>query len=80
MYNPVLTGKLRELKESQEGVRMMCAELIQLREEGRAEGREEGKRQRALAIAGSLLKAGMDHSLVAEHTGLPLEEIDRLSA
>ena len=88
MYSPVLAGKLRELKESPKGVSVMCRELLQLREEGieeglakgRAEGREEGEYRKAIAIAGSLLKAGMDHALVAEHTGLPLEEIERLSA
>ena len=88
MYSPVLAGKFRELKESSEGVNVMCRELLQLREEGieeglakgRAEGREEGEYRKAIAIAGSLLKAGMDHALVAEHTGLPLEEIERLSA
>ena len=53
---------------------------IEGRAEGRMEGREEGEYNRAVAIAGSLLKAGMDHALIAEHTGLPLEEIDRLSA
>ena len=92
MYSPVLAGKLRELKESPKGVSVMCRELLQLREEGieeglakgraegRMEGREEGEYTKAIAIAGSLLKAGMDRALVAEHTGLPLEEIDRLSA
>ena len=96
MYSPVLAGKIRELKESPEGVIVMCTELLQLREEGRAEGREEGRAEgriegraegreegeyrKAIAIAGSLLKAGMEHALVAEHTGLSLEEIERLSA
>ena len=84
MYSPVLAGKLRELKESQRGVSVMCRELLQLREEGRAEGRaeglEEGEYSKAVAIAGNLLRAGMDHAQVAEYTGLPLEEIDRLSA
>ena len=100
MYSPVLAGKLRELKESPEGVSVMCRELLQLREEGRAEGRaeghaegraegleeglekglEKGEYSKAVAIAGNLLRAGMDHAQVAEYTGLPLEEVDRLSA
>ena len=50
------------------------------REEGLEEGLEKGEYSRAVAIAGNLLRAGMDHAQVAEYTGLPLEEIDRLSA
>ena len=50
------------------------------RSEGLEEGRTEGEYSKAVAIAGSLLRAGMDHAFVAEHTGLPLEEVDRLSA
>ena len=48
--------------------------------EQRQEGREEGEYSKAVAIAGNLLRAGMDHAQVAEYTGLSLEEIDRLSA
>ena len=55
MYSPVLAGKLRELKESPEGVTVMCTELLQLREEGRAEGRAEGQ----LIMLYKLVKGGV---------------------
>lgn len=42
--------------------------------QGREEGREEGKGE----IARNMLRKGMEHKLIAEVTGLPLEEVRKL--
>jgi len=47
-------------------------------EEGREEGREEGEQKKALTIAYSLLKIGLDVESIAEATGLFVEEIKDL--
>lgn len=43
MYSQVLAERVRELKETQEGVDHMCQEMEKIYREGRKEGREEGK-------------------------------------
>lgn len=48
------------------------------REEGREQGREQGKKEQATSTAKYLLAVGIDRHLIAESTGLTLEEINRL--
>ena len=47
MYSEVLSGRVRTLKETEEGIEEMCRELEELYQmgmmDGRAEGRAEGK-------------------------------------
>ena len=47
MYSGVLSGRVRTLKETEEGIEEMCRELEELYQmgmmDGRAEGRAEGK-------------------------------------
>jgi hypothetical protein len=47
-------------------------------EEGRIEGRKEGERCKALDIAGRLKAKGFDNEVIADASGLSLEEIARL--
>ena len=46
MYSEVLSGRVRTLKETEEGIEEMCRELEELYQmgmmDGRAEGRNEG--------------------------------------
>ena len=55
MYSEVLAKRVRELKETEEGVEFMCRAMDELynqgKKEGREEGREEGKREMALSMA-----------------------------
>jgi predicted transposase/invertase (TIGR01784 family) len=46
--------------------------------EGKAEGRAEGETQKALEIAQSMKKDGIDPAIIAKHTGLTLDEVKRL--
>ena len=48
------------------------------REEGRDEGIKQGEKNKALEIAGRLKDKGVDVGIIAEVSGLPLEEIMRL--
>ncbi|NER23905.1 MAG: Rpn family recombination-promoting nuclease/putative transposase [Symploca sp. SIO1B1] len=48
------------------------------REEGRLEGREEGKQQEKVNIARTLKLQGIDIETIAEATGLPREQIEKL--
>ena len=69
IHNDILARRVRELKETQEGVEHMCKEMDQIyqegavqgRAEGRAEGRIEGemtaKKNMALSLAGMGLSA-----------------------
>ena len=45
MYSPILARRVRELKETQEGIRDMCREKEKIYNEGRAEGERKGRRE-----------------------------------
>ena len=47
-------------------------------EKGRAEGRAEGEKSKAIEIARNLKKAGIDINIIAENTGLTIDEINAL--
>ena len=47
-------------------------------EEGRAEGRAEGREQERLKMARAMKTHGMDASVIADITGLPLKQIEEL--
>ena len=48
------------------------------REEGRAEGREEGKRKKAIEVARYLKSSGASIELIIGASGLSKEEIEKL--
>ncbi len=59
---------------------MMFSEIVQkeaqeMREEGRAEGIEEGQQKKAIETAKNFLINGTDVGLIAKCTGLPLEQV-----
>ena len=47
-------------------------------EEGRAEGLAEGREQERLKMARAMKAHGMDASVIADITGLPLKQIEEL--
>lgn len=51
MYSSVLAGRVRELKETQEGVISMCHEMDQIYNDGIEEGKVEGKKETTLSLA-----------------------------
>ena len=53
--------------------------LDNAKKEGRAEGRAEGKKDKAMEIAKNLLEMDMPINAIMKATGLPHEEIVKLS-
>ena len=45
MYNEVLSGRVRTLKETEEGIEEMCRELEELYQMGMMDGRTEGRNE-----------------------------------
>ena len=48
------------------------------KEEGKLEGIKEGIKERNYSIAKSLKSSGLDNKFISEHTGLSIEEIEKL--
>lgn len=56
----------------------LSEERIKGREEGIKEGIEQGEKNKAISIAKSLKKSGLDAKFISENTGLSIEEIKNL--
>ena len=52
-------------------------DILALNEE-RMKGREEGEKNKAISIAKSLKKSGLDAKFISENTGLSIDEIEKL--
>ena len=83
MYSEVLSGRVRTLKETEEGIEEMCRELEELYQmgmmDGRAEGRNEGialGRAEGRAEGERMAKKEMVFSLA--EIELPVEKIAEL--
>ena len=59
---------------------MSCIEYatVKVREEGKAEGKAEGEFEAKVSIAKSMKEKGLDNKIIAECTGLSLEQIEAL--
>ena len=66
MYSEVLAKRVRELKETEEGVYSMCQEMDEIYNEGMLRGEERGEKKAKKATAISLAEMG-----------LPVEQIAR---
>ena len=70
MHSKVLADRVRELKETQEGVDFMCREMDAIYNEGekrgRAQGVAEGELKRAKEMALSLADMGLSAERIAE--------------
>ena len=77
MYSPVLAGRVRELKETQEGVISMCREMDQIYndgiEEGKLEGKLEGKKETAISLA----EMGMPVEKIAQAVKLSVNIVQK---
>ncbi|MDR1242881.1 MAG: hypothetical protein LBM00_08915, partial [Deltaproteobacteria bacterium] len=49
-------------------------------QEGRQEGLQEGRQEEKLEVARNALRKKMDHNMIADLTGLSLEEVKRLAS
>ena len=62
MYSEVLARRVRELKETEEGVYSMCQEMDEIYNEGMMRGEQKAKKATAISLA---------------EMGLPVEQIAR---
>uniref|UniRef100_UPI003F4BC832 Rpn family recombination-promoting nuclease/putative transposase n=1 Tax=Brachyspira catarrhinii TaxID=2528966 RepID=UPI003F4BC832 len=79
-YNNFLKSKLM-MMEYEKKEAYLYGNQIMLDEErrlGREEGREEGEKNKAISIAKSLKKSGLDAKFISENTGLSIKEIEKL--
>ena len=72
MYSQVLAERVRELKETQEGVDHMCQEMEKIYREGRKEGREEGKEEGRKA---GRLEGKRETAINLAEMGMPVDRI-----
>ena len=73
MYSKVLAERVRVLKETQEGVEIMCKEMDKIYQVGEECGKEKGKYETAM----KLLELGAREDMIAEAVGHSVEEIKR---
>ena len=69
MYSEVLANRVRELKETQEGVKFMCKEIDKIYPAGEIRGKYE--------TAIKLIELGVNEEMIAEAVGHNIEEIQR---
>lgn len=74
MHYPVLADRVRFFKEDQEGVKIMCRAMEDMRNESINEGKAEEKRETIMR----LFSAGKDLETIAIATGLVQEDIQKV--
>ena len=77
MYSKVLAERVRVLKETQEGVEIMCKEMDKIYKAGELIGEERGKGKGKYETAMKLLELGAREDMIAEAVGHSVEEIKR---
>ena len=76
MYSKVLAERVRVLKETQEGVEIMCKEMDKIYKAGELIGEERGKEKGKYETAMKLLELGAREDMIAEAVGHSVEEIN----
>lgn len=69
MYSKVLAERVRVLKETQEGVEIMCKEMDKIYKAGELIGEERGKEKGKYETAMKLLELGAREDMIAEAVG-----------
>lgn len=77
MYSKVLAERVRVLKETQEGVEIMCKEMDKIYKAGELIGEERGKEKGKYETVMKLLELGAREDMIAEAVGHSVEEIKR---
>lgn len=75
MYSRVLAERVRELKETQEGMNQMCREMDQIYSEGEMFGFKKGELKKAKEITLALAEIGMDVEQIAEVVQIPKQTV-----
>ena len=79
MYSGVLSGRVRTLKETEEGIEEMCRELEELYQmgmmDGRAEGRAEGERMAKKEMVFSLAEIELPVEKIAELVKVSVQQV-----
>ena len=71
MYSAILSARVHQLKETEEGVKTMCQELEEIYNEGKQSGELKAKRETTL----SLIKMGMSVEQIAKAVKLSTETV-----
>lgn len=77
MYSKVLADRVRELKETQKGVEMMCREMDKIYNDGKEEGREEGEIKAKKEMALSMTERGMSLEAISQITKVSEDMIQK---
>ena len=75
MYSNVLSARVQQLKETEEGVNQMCQELEEIYNEGVERGEQSGELKKARETTLALLEMGMSSEQIAKAVNLSIETI-----
>ena len=75
MYSNVLSARVQQLKETEEGVKTMCQELEEIYNEGEQSGVQKGELKKARETTLALLEMGMSAEQIAKAVNLSIETI-----
>ena len=77
MHSEILSSRVYELKETEEGVREMCRDMEEIYSEGMEKGREygfeEGAEKKAKEMVQSFAKTGLSVQQIAEAAKITIE-------
>ena len=75
MYSNILSTRVHQLKETEEGVNQMCQELEEIYNEGEQSGVQKGELKKARETTLALLEMGMSAEQIAKAVNLSIETI-----
>lgn len=75
MYSKILADRVRELKETQKGVDIMCNELEEIYSEGIESGERRGELRKAKDAALSMAADGMEVDKIAYYLKVNIKTI-----
>lgn len=75
MHSDILSSRVYELKETEEGVKEMCKDMEEIYSEGRESGFEEGAEKKAKEMVQSFAKMGFPVQQIAEAVQVTVEVV-----
>ena len=75
MYSAILSARVHQLKETEEGVKTMCQELEEIYNEGEQSGVQKGELKKAKETTFVLLEMGMSVKQIAKAVNLSVETV-----
>ena len=75
MYNSILSARVHQLKETEEGVKTMCQELEEIYNEGVERGEQSGELKAKKETTLSLIEMGMSVEQIAKAVNLSVETV-----